>query len=268
MRGLLPEPVHKLRREAIRRTHRCTVQIIEKCAMNHVPGKLRLSVIIITLNEAHHITECIDSIKSIASEIIVLDCGSEDETQALARAHGVRVMQNTGWPGFGPQKNRALARAQFAWILSLDADERATPALCAEIARAVRNEGYTAYAIPRRTQFCGRWVRHSGWTPDDVVQLFRRGQARFSEHAVHEHVRVEGSIGHLTQPLEHYSYRSQREVNEKCSVMRAPARRNCIAPASAAAFARRCCMAGGHGGALSYGVWVSWMGGLAGRLPR
>ncbi|CCD29201.1 Alpha-L-glycero-D-manno-heptose beta-1,4-glucosyltransferase [Candidatus Glomeribacter gigasporarum BEG34] len=213
-----------------------------------MPGKLRLSVIIITLNEAHHITECIDSIKSIASEIIVLDCGSEDETQALARAHGARVMQNTGWPGFGPQKNRALARAQFAWILSLDADERATPALCAEIARAVRNEGYTAYAIPRRTQFCGRWVRHSGWTPDDVVQLFRRGQARFSEHAVHEHVRVEGSIGHLTQPLEHYSYRSQREVNEK--VQR-------YARAGAQEL-HRAGIRGGFCKALLHGGWAWW----------
>ncbi len=180
-----------------------------------MPEKLPISVIIITLNEAHHITECIDSVKSIASEMIVLDCGSEDDTRSRARARGARVIQTTDWPGFGPQKNRALALAQFSWILSLDADERAPPALCAEIARAVRNERHTAYAIPRRPQFCGQWVRYSGWTPDHVVRLFRRGQACFSAHAVHEHVRVDGSIGYLTQPLEHYSYRSPREVNEK-----------------------------------------------------
>src|SRR5260364_296933 len=103
-------------------------------------------------------------------------------------------------------------------------------------------------AIPLRTQFCGRWVRHSGWTPDDVVQLFRRGQARFSEHAVHEHVRVEGRIGHLTQPLEHYSYRSQREVNEK--VQR-------YARAGAQEL-HRAGIRGGFCKALLHGGWAWW----------
>src|SRR5260363_414726 len=109
------------------------------------------------------------------------------------------------------------AKHRLAWFRAAEKPRVGARAVCMDsVAGCGRaREGYTAYAIPRRTQFCGRWVRHSGWTPDDVVQLLRRGQARFNEHAVHEHVRVEGSIGHLTQPLEHYSYRSQREVNEK-----------------------------------------------------
>lgn len=176
---------------------------------------LPLSVIIITLNEAHHIIECIDSVKRIAAEIIVLDAGSEDETLALARARGARAVQTADWPGFGPQKNRALALAQFPWVLSLDADERIPPALSVEITRAVRNACYVAYSIPRRTQFCGKWVRHSGWTPDYVVRLFRRDQGCFSEQSVHERVLVDGKIGYLTQPIDHYSYLSQHEVDGK-----------------------------------------------------
>src|SRR5690625_1736003 len=99
---------------------------------------IKLSVTIITRNEAAHIVECIESV-AFADEVIVLDSGSTDETCALAERAGAKVFHSTDWPGFGPQKNRALSYAQGEWVLSLDADERVSAELATQI-KAVINE--------------------------------------------------------------------------------------------------------------------------------
>src|SRR5690606_67187 len=152
---------------------------------------MQLSVIIITHNEAQNIAECLDSVP-FADEWIVLDSGSTDGTQAIARGRGARVEVSEGWPGFGPQKNAALDLAGGDWVLSLDADERVTPELAQEIQAVIANpQGLDAYDIPRLSSFCGKFLRH-GWYPDRVLRLFRRGQARFSDDHVHERVLAAG----------------------------------------------------------------------------
>jgi glycosyltransferase involved in cell wall biosynthesis len=166
----------------------------------------QLSVIIIALNEAANIEDCLRSV-SFADEVIVLDSGSHDGTPELARSLGAQVHLSSDWPGFGPQKNRALMLATNPWVLSLDADERVTPALAAQIQQAMAKGDSAAFEIPRLTQFCGRWIHHCGWTPDHVLRLFKRGHARFSDDLVHERVlMLKGSVARLSSPLLHYSY--------------------------------------------------------------
>ena len=166
-----------------------------------------LSVIIITKNEAANIEACLDSV-AFAQQIVVLDSGSTDATTQIARSKGAEVHCVDDWPGFGAQKNRALSLATADWVLSLDADERVSDELAAEIQNIVSNSDSTAYEIPRLTQFCGRWIHHCGWTPDHVLRLFRRGTARFSDDLVHERVLLEPDVkmGRLKVPLLHFSY--------------------------------------------------------------
>lgn len=207
-----------------------------------------LSVIIITLNEAHDIEACLASVHGLADEIIVVDAGSTDATVPICERFGARVV-TTDWPGFGPQKNRALALATRPWVLSLDADERVTPQLRKSIEAVLAGRGpsgCTGYAMSRRSQFCGRWVNHSGWSPDWVVRLFRREAVRFSDDAVHERPIVEGPTGRLDGQLLHYSYRSGEEVADKtlayaragARMLRARARRiSALAPLAHGGFA-------------------------------
>ena len=173
-----------------------------------------LSVILITMNEAENIRACLESV-AWADEIVVVDGGSEDGTQDIAREFTPHVHVHPDWPGFGPQKNRALDYATGDWILSLDADERVTPALRAEIEAVLAAPQADACRVPRLSSFCGRFIRHSGWRPDYVVRLFRRGCGRFSENLVHESVVVDGKVAELQQDLVHYSYRDFDDVIDK-----------------------------------------------------
>ncbi|MBU6460287.1 MAG: glycosyltransferase family 2 protein [Proteobacteria bacterium] len=175
---------------------------------------MRLSAVIITRNEARHIRECLESV-SFADEIVVLDSGSTDETVKICREYGARV-ELTDWPGFGPQKNRAIDLAQAEWVLSIDADELVTPALREEMIQAMAHPGeYVAFHMPRASSYCGRIMRHGGWWPDHVIRLFRRGRGRFSDKRVHETLVVDGLVGELTQPLRHRSFVNLEEVLEK-----------------------------------------------------
>mgnify|MGYP001221464644 CR=1 FL=1 len=175
---------------------------------------MSLSVVIIAKNEQASIRRCLESVKW-ADEIIVLDSGSTDDTVSICREYTDHVHQ-TDWPGFGPQKNRALERASGDWVLSLDADEWVTPASRDEIERAMAQpRGASAFRLPRLSSFCGRFMRHSGWWPDHVVRLFRRGAARFSDDAVHERAIVDGSTGTLQEPLMHETFVDLDELLSK-----------------------------------------------------
>lgn len=173
-----------------------------------------LSVIIITKNESANIRACLESV-AWADEIIVVDSGSEDDTASICREMGAQVYIHPEWPGFGPQKNRALAYASRDWVFSIDADERVTPKLHAEIERAMCETGTDGYYCPRLSQFCGRFVRHSGWYPDYVLRLFKRGAGRFSDSLVHESVLLTGNTAKLKSPLLHYSYLAADDVERK-----------------------------------------------------
>jgi glycosyltransferase involved in cell wall biosynthesis len=162
---------------------------------------MRISAIIITRNEAANIADCLAGL-GFCHERIVVDCGSDDDTVRLAAAAGARV-ETHDWQGFGAQKNYALGLSTGDWVLSIDADERVDAALAAEIMSAVAAPRVDAYALPRLSSFCGRVMRHSGWYPDYVVRLFRRGRARFSDDLVHERVICEGPVARLINPLHH-----------------------------------------------------------------
>jgi glycosyltransferase involved in cell wall biosynthesis len=162
----------------------------------------RLSAIIITKNEAANIAECLDSL-AFCDERIVVDAASSDGTLLIAKEKGARVATHS-WKGFGPQKNYALSLAQGDWVLSIDADERVTPELADEIRKVVEADAADGCEIARQSSFCGRAMRHSGWFPDRVLRLFRRGKGRFSDDLVHERVIVDGPVARLKQPLLHF----------------------------------------------------------------
>jgi glycosyltransferase involved in cell wall biosynthesis len=162
----------------------------------------RLSAIIITRNEAANIGDCLDSL-AFCDERIVVDSGSSDGTLLIAKEKGARVAFHD-WKGFGPHKNHALSLAQGDWVLSVDADERVTPELAQAIRTAIETNDADGYEMPRRSTFCGREMRHSGWFPDRVLRLFRRGKARFSDDLVHERVICDGKVARLKAPLLHY----------------------------------------------------------------
>ena len=155
-----------------------------------------LSAIIITRNEAKNIAACLESV-AFCDERIVVDAGSSDETVAIAESHGAAVTTHE-WAGFGPQKNVALSLARGDWVLSIDADERVSPPLAAEIRAAIASPHADGYEMPRLSTFLGRAMRHSGWYPDYVLRLFRRENARFTDDLVHERVDCRGRIARLT----------------------------------------------------------------------
>jgi len=172
-----------------------------------------VSVILITKNEAVNIRDCLKSV-SWADELIVVDSGSTDGTPQIAKEMGALVYSHD-WPGFGPQKNRALAYASKDWIFSIDADERVTPEQRAELERAMKEGRADGYFCPRLSQFCGTFIRHSGWYPDYVLRLFMRGKGRFSDSIVHESIILEGKSERLKVPLLHYSYLTMDDVERK-----------------------------------------------------
>ena len=184
--------------------------------MNAVsPAGATVSAIVITRNEEAVIRRCLESL-AWTREIVVVDSGSTDNTVEICRELGAIVHTTDDWPGFGPQKNRALDRASGHWIISLDADEWVTPALRAEIERVIATpDARAGYAIPRRSSFCGRFMKHSGWWPDYVVRLFRRDAGRFSDDRTHERVVVQGKLGRLREPLMHEAIRNIEQMLAK-----------------------------------------------------
>lgn len=208
--------------------------------------RMRLSVVLITQNEARHIEDCLASV-AFADEWIVVDSGSTDGTQALARRCGAQVIETSDWPGFGPQKNRALAAATGDWVFSIDADERATPALAASVRAAMaRTGGPSGYKVSRLSSFCGQWMRHGDWYPDDVLRLFRRGAARFSADLVHEQVLVDGAVGRLEGELLHESQPSLESALDKMNRY----------STGRALQLHRAGRSGGLGTAIAHGVWA------------
>lgn len=168
-----------------------------------MPG---VTATVITLNEARHIQECLASL-SWASERIVVDSGSTDGTPELARAAGATVITRE-WPGYSAQKDFAASQAAHDWILSVDADERVTPELAAEIQRTIeRPPQHVGFRIPRVTFHLGRWIRHTDWYPDYQLRLYDRRHAGWGKRRVHESVNARGSVGQLSQELQHFAYR-------------------------------------------------------------
>lgn len=178
----------------------------------------RISVIIVAMNEAHDIGDCIESVKNWVDEIVVFDSGSTDGTQDICRRYGVRLFE-TDWPGDGPQKNRALGQATGDWVLCLDADERVSTELRDEILAVLRaGSTHVAFSCPRRSSFCGQFMRHSGWWPDRVVRFFLRSKGNFSDLRTHCSLQLQGSVGRFGSPIIHLSIANLDEVLDKANV--------------------------------------------------
>ena len=174
----------------------------------------KLSITIITKNEAANIRACLESV-AWADEIVVVDSGSIDATVDICKEFGARVYMHD-WPGFGAQKNRALGYVTNDWVFSIDADERVTPELRAEIEASITEpSGHTAFRMPRLSSFCGKFIRHSGWYPDYVQRLFRRGSATFTDDLVHERLVASGSVGTLSFHLIHETFHDLESLLSK-----------------------------------------------------
>ena len=160
-------------------------------------GTLPLSLVVITRDAAKDIAQCLAS-AAFASEIVVVDSGSRDDTVEIAERSGARVVVEA-WRGYGPQKAYAVGLAANDWVLCLDADERVTPDLAAAIAALFRagTPPRAAYAVARRNRFLGRWLAHGEGYPDWQARLFDRRRARWSVDPVHEHVVADGPAGRL-----------------------------------------------------------------------
>jgi len=173
----------------------------------------RLSIVLITLNEAANLERTLASVRW-AQEIVIVDSGSSDATLRIARAAGARVFVEA-WRGFGAQKNSAIAKATGDWILSLDADEEVSPELATEIqALLVGNPSFAAYRMPRLNHFLGMPLHHGGYWPDPKLRLFRQGAARFEERAVHETLQASVPAGNLKGHLIHRCYPTLAEYIE------------------------------------------------------
>jgi glycosyltransferase involved in cell wall biosynthesis len=167
-------------------------------------------VTLITLNEEANIRACLESV-GWAGEVLVSDSGSTDGTVAICEELGAKVYIDK-WLGFGAQKNLIADRAAGEWILNIDADERVTDGLHAEILEAVEGDGGDSgkdgYMVARKNYFAGRWIRRCGWWPDLNLRLYRKAKARFQERAVHEAVVMEdgAKVGRFSNPVEHFTY--------------------------------------------------------------
>ena len=170
----------------------------------------KLTVTVITYNEGPHIVEALQSV-SWADEVIVVDSHSTDDTVERARPYATRI-EVRDWAGYGTQKNYASALASHDWILSIDADERVTPALAGEIQTRLRaGPAANGYEISRVSHYLGRWIRSTDWYPDFHVRLYDRRAARWSEHKVHESIDCPGRVERLRGELLHYPYRNVSE---------------------------------------------------------
>jgi glycosyltransferase involved in cell wall biosynthesis len=169
------------------------------------PRRATLSVAIVTLNEEANLPRTLASV-AWADEIVVVDSGSTDATREIAQSHRARCVTEP-WRGFAAQKNFALSLCTSEWVLSLDADETVSPELAASIQKAIAVvASNTAYTLPRRNLFLGRWMRHGGYYPDQKLRLFPRGQAAFQETPVHETVVFAGYVETLDGDLLHDAY--------------------------------------------------------------
>ena len=203
-----------------------------------------LSIVIVARNEALNIVDCVRSAR-FADEVIVLDSGSTDATAELARAEGATVVV-TDWPGYGPQNNRGIDMARGDWFFSLDADERITPELAAEIRAAIDRPDVDGFRVPRTSMYCGRFIRHAGWSPDYTRRLARKGKGRFTEHFLHANLQVQGTVGTLSNPIVHYSFRTMESVLEKVNRYSTASARDMAAAGRKGSLSR----------AVAHGLWA------------
>jgi len=180
---------------------------------------MKISFCLITLNEEKNLSRCLKSCADLADEIVVLDSGSTDATEKIAREFGARF-ERQEWLGYVGQKNKVLSMAAHEWIFSLDADEELSPELRGEIrllkAAGEVGDDVSGFSMPRCVFYEGRWIRHGDWYPDRLVRWFRRDRAKFSGGKVHERLEISGRIVSLHGEIHHYSFRDAADHRARC----------------------------------------------------
>lgn len=169
-----------------------------------------ISVVISAYNEEKNIKDCIESIQDLAAEIIVVDNSSTDKTSEIAKKMGAKVFkQANDAQKIDLQKNYGFEKASHDWVLSLDADERLTPELIAEIKHEIeKHPKVSGFWIPRKNIIFNKWIRHSLWWPDYQLRLFKKGKGKFLKATVHVPLNVSGETQHISEPMIHHSYSS------------------------------------------------------------
>jgi glycosyltransferase involved in cell wall biosynthesis len=166
-----------------------------------------ISAIIITYNESRNIARCLEALKGVADEVIVVDSFSQDNTVAIAEQHGARVLQHA-FEGYGEQKIVAMDATSHDWILSLDADEELSPALRESILTVKDKQRHDAYEFNFLTAYCGKWIRHCGWYPNPKMRFWNKRKGYMKADKVHEGFELDAgtSIGFLKGDILHYSF--------------------------------------------------------------
>jgi glycosyltransferase involved in cell wall biosynthesis len=165
---------------------------------------MKLTATIITLNEEKNIGDCLASLDFV-DEIVVVDSGSSDATEAICRANPQVRFERREWHGFGRQKNIAAELASHDWVFNIDADERVTSELRAAIL-AADTDTFFALRVARENYFGKRWIKRCGWYPDYTTRLYDRRKCSFSERSVHESLQCNGGVGTLSGNLKHFTY--------------------------------------------------------------
>lgn len=178
----------------------------------------KLSAAIATYNEEENIVDCLESIKNLAEEVVIADGSSTDRTRELATKLGAKVIKTTNKPMFHINKNLAINNCHGDWILLLDADERVSKKLAAEIKETISNKpDQNGFWINRRNWFLGDFLSKGGAYPDSVIRLIRRGKGHLPEKSVHEQIRVEGEVGQLKNDIIHFADPSFKRYLERAN---------------------------------------------------
>ena len=179
---------------------------------------MKVSFCLITLNEESNLPRCLRSCADLADEIVILDSGSTDGTERIAKEFGGRF-QHQDWLGYVGQKNKVLSLAEHEWVFSMDADEELSPELREDLRRlktAGPHAELSGWSLPRCVLYEGRWIRHGDWYPDRLVRLFRRDRARFAGGKVHERLELSGPIARLSSDLYHHSFKNSSDHWARC----------------------------------------------------
>lgn len=170
-----------------------------------------LSVVIITFNEERNIARCLNSVKEIADDIVIVDSGSTDKTEEICKTFNVNFIKQS-WLGYSEQKNFANQQALYDWIFSLDADEELSSELIQSIKEAKQQDKEIYYKINRLTNYCGKWIKHGGWYPDIKLRIFNRTNSKWIG-IIHETLTNEKNIPGvlLKGNCNHYTYYNKEE---------------------------------------------------------
>lgn len=176
-----------------------------------IVGEMKLSAVIIALNEEDRIEDALKSCLDTADEIVVVDSYSTDKTVEIAKKYGAKIFQKE-FVDYGSQKNFALQKATYEWVLNLDADERISERLKEEIIKLKKEKHIKpdGFLINRKTSYLGRWIKHSGWYPDRKLRLFKKEKSRW-QGRIHERLLLDGETARLAGDILHYTYRDMND---------------------------------------------------------